>query len=1216
MAWTLTRRQFLAGLTLLVAAPKKKRKRVTTLNYTFEGGADEVTITTSDTGSGDAFDGVNIPAQGGSPAVAEVKYDDDALVADGVMGCRIRSTDAGSAFLLWDASIGSATESYVRCYFRRPTSLPGDRQIIQIRSSAPAHIFSARLNSSGNVKLHDAAGTARYTSSKAFASAEDFRLEIHVSHNATNGHMEGELYYGANIHGTTPDESFGSSTDNWNTGAAIDHLRVGHVTVAGAGTNETIFLDELAFSTVDWIGPAAGGGGAPGTIPDLVEPDTSTWTIIRDPNPAAAWTPTLLAGVNYRLLPPVGVTNWVRSRLIDIQGGRHVEVRDLTIDIGVSGSPMIRIAGGPAERDVWFIDVTLKDTGKFQSDHYKTSNNGGFAAGGNIATGSGGTNVYQLRCRSTGIVGELNGVHADGWQFSGGIKSLHMQDCTWSSGWVGGQYQRELFQGSNPTRSHIAVTKSGTIGTIEIQTGADLHVGDWWEMGDTIVPNNWRSAYPVRSILTGTPPNVTRFTVFLGDGAQSTPVTTLGAGYKSAFIYYVGPLFLKNVNFRAQSNAPITDPTQTVTAFRIPAGRPDFKGSNAEDRTPALVEAMVGLTLDNVWVESNASPPDDSLDELLEPSTNSNVYTPARGVYDLVPTPNEYSWPNHPAISGLVFEGVPPGGDFAPASGTATTVTGAVRGAIPAFTGTFSAVGVVTGSLAGFIPAFDGTFSGNVTGPAADAEIFGAPRPKELSALAFTIDGQPVTVTGVSLNDNAGGYDQLRGAVAAQDWVQLVADQGSEVVAYSEGEPVWAGRLSTRPLVGSDGLVEIAAQGHKHAARKYEKPLFIQARGLEGWTATDTEPHLNAAGENVYPNSPKIAVDLDGSRARFAIDRDVALPAPHANGIVFYREGVDLARLAWRANYLADAESSNRKFQPYQANGPTGTETQIGAGRGTTASNNGVDREETFTPTDLVGIQFEVVTDHTPVERRVFRLNRLRVNSTITLADEFEGAEVIRYIAGVLGYDPAGITSGVYNILPFDWGTGDWLGAALYVADLEDRYFRVGSGEQPLAEYASWGTRRWIVAQGAGVHAELNPLERYDAVRVWYTAVSGVKRSAFLTSDEYPALGNTFEFELADVQDAADLASAVAARLLPYVSTQTYEGTVDVPVATSSDGLEDVRRIRYGDELVISDFAPNQALASRVLEVSQGNGVPSVTVGRPVNPQAISDRILQRRRNR
>lgn len=387
------------------------------------------------------------------------------------------------------------------------------------------------------------------------------------------------------------------------------------------------------------------------------------WTPITDPNPDVAWTPSLSAGVDY-WLKPAGT----RSKKITVTGGRHVYMAGFDIDIDVAGGPIIDVRPGSVARTVYVFDTHLHDTAGVQTDAFRGTN----GAGGNIDTGAGGTILKIKRVRVDGIVGSNSvapAVHADGIQLPGGIKEFWAEDCTFKSGYVGMQLQRELFVTGDP-QTITAMTRTGTTGDITCSVGLDIAVGDWVEVVGAN-PTSWRSAWQVLSLVTGSAPNVTRFTVFLGDGGQAA-WTSAGTVQRSAFVNYVGSVVLNRVNIRRQDNTP-GDPAETLTALRLNAGRPDAKGSNAEDRTPALVDGMPGtFDMHDFWVEPNAG---ETLADMLEPADTAAVYSLAKGLYSTVPNPNEWTWPDHPKVrdaisqvvgAGKVFEGVPPGGDYAP----------------------------------------------------------------------------------------------------------------------------------------------------------------------------------------------------------------------------------------------------------------------------------------------------------------------------------------------------------------------------------------------------------------------------------------------------------------------------------------------------------------------------------------------------------------------
>lgn len=225
------------------------------LTYTFDGGADGVAITTGHTGSGDQLNTVNTPAQGGSPAAAFNQFESDWSVKGG-MGALSQNSDGGGAFMGWDStSLGTQTLSFFRMYLKRPT-INANRQFARLRATGSVLSMAARFATTGEVQLLDASSTVVYTSSHAFAQDDPLRIEVRADHNATTGHLYAELFWGTNIHGVTPDETFGSLVTNQDTGANAIQFHWGMITLAAAGTNNQVAIDEVAYDTVALIGPA------------------------------------------------------------------------------------------------------------------------------------------------------------------------------------------------------------------------------------------------------------------------------------------------------------------------------------------------------------------------------------------------------------------------------------------------------------------------------------------------------------------------------------------------------------------------------------------------------------------------------------------------------------------------------------------------------------------------------------------------------------------------------------------------------------------------------------------------------------------------------------------------------------------------------------------------------------------------------------------------
>jgi len=88
-------------------------------------------------------------------------------------------------------------------------------------------------------------------------------------HSATVGRLEARLFHGANLHGTTPDESFGAPSTNWNTGANSDEVRYGVLANPGASGAVARF-DALEIDDVAWVGPATVTATYPDPVVGLV----------------------------------------------------------------------------------------------------------------------------------------------------------------------------------------------------------------------------------------------------------------------------------------------------------------------------------------------------------------------------------------------------------------------------------------------------------------------------------------------------------------------------------------------------------------------------------------------------------------------------------------------------------------------------------------------------------------------------------------------------------------------------------------------------------------------------------------------------------------------------------------------------------------------------------------------------------------------------------
>lgn len=221
------------------------------VSYTFNGGSDETTITTSDTGSGDQFFAITNAAAG-----SEVVYD-SAWSKSGQFSGRFTGGTGGGGFARWEWDNTTGGTTYFRGYFRGPSSAP----------AANLNILQPALDgtAAGAVRIDATTGVLRVidstfsgpSSPSTFAfegNNEVIRIELKTTHDTTSGSMEARLFYGANIDGDTPDETL--SISGKNTLSGYDAMRIGMISSSGP----SVWWDEVAWTNVTWIGPLSTSG--------------------------------------------------------------------------------------------------------------------------------------------------------------------------------------------------------------------------------------------------------------------------------------------------------------------------------------------------------------------------------------------------------------------------------------------------------------------------------------------------------------------------------------------------------------------------------------------------------------------------------------------------------------------------------------------------------------------------------------------------------------------------------------------------------------------------------------------------------------------------------------------------------------------------------------------------------------------------------------------
>lgn len=464
-------------------------------------------------------------------------------------------------------------------------------------------------------------------------------------------------------------------------------------------------------------------------------------------------------------------------------------------------------------------------------------------------------------------------------------------------------------------------------------------------------------------------------------------------------------------------------------------------------------------------------------------------------------------------------------------------------------------------------------------------------------------------------NDTEGGYDQLSGTMTEAAYREADSPSQGALIDAWDTDSRWSGRIAQPPQVTA-GVAYFNAVGHKEKAAKKTERLFIQSADMSQWVPFDADPH-NVAGGPQYDHSRKWNLETTNHAIRFTLDRNQTLNLNDGVSAIFYAEGVDIQRVKWTQDYNVADEKAKLEIKVQRANGPTGAATNVttgGAPVALSAGNNGgtFDISHAITGQDLILLMANCNDGtFTPnADKMVWTLSQVRVNSSITSADSYNASDVVSYIAGQLSWDTTGITASTFNVLPFDFD-GPWLDAALYVAELEDKFFRVGW--HGAVEYDSWGARDWEVYQTGGAKPDLKPLELFNQARVLYETGAGAQRKIARTTtdvglaDPLAAAGitNTYLYDLEDPQRNSTLAQNVADKLVRRFSQQRYAGSIDIAEARANDGDTNPRGIRYGDTITINDWDIGESLTCRVMEVSQTPTSITVGVEQPVNIAAL-----------
>lgn len=227
------------------------------LSNSFEGGSDETTLTTGNTGgaSGDAFDTFFIGA--GNALVF-----DTARAAHGSLSARVENVVADAVRMNWDAAStgGGFTETWGRFYAWFPTGLTGGQRLVTFNLTAGTRQAHLEITSSPNFKLRVADNLFASNDTVASIPFDQWvRIEWHVLHSATVGLLEGKIFSADSL--TPITNGTVTSPASRNTGASADKIQLGQ---SAGGLGGTFWMDDIQANVTGFPGPYVEPGGEPG----------------------------------------------------------------------------------------------------------------------------------------------------------------------------------------------------------------------------------------------------------------------------------------------------------------------------------------------------------------------------------------------------------------------------------------------------------------------------------------------------------------------------------------------------------------------------------------------------------------------------------------------------------------------------------------------------------------------------------------------------------------------------------------------------------------------------------------------------------------------------------------------------------------------------------------------------------------------------------------
>lgn len=272
---------------------------MTDLRNNAEGGTASATLTAATSGgtSGDAFTTV--------PTVAGTCIFDGTDSAHGSKSYKFQTGGtAETIYAQWgSAALGTVTEVWFRLYIKL-SALPSTSTAFLRGLSGTTTAFGLSLNTSGQIRLQNAAGSTVATITTAVPTGTWFRVEGHVILSATAGQGEVKLYN--SMDSSTATDSIALTSASLALLASIDGIRFG--ILSSQASSPVWRFDDVGGSTVGYIGsavfvntPPSVSVSAPAAVPYLEPVDatmtatdtdgtisTRTWALTAVPSGSAA----------------------------------------------------------------------------------------------------------------------------------------------------------------------------------------------------------------------------------------------------------------------------------------------------------------------------------------------------------------------------------------------------------------------------------------------------------------------------------------------------------------------------------------------------------------------------------------------------------------------------------------------------------------------------------------------------------------------------------------------------------------------------------------------------------------------------------------------------------------------------------------------------------------------------------------------------------------